>query len=405
MKFIISLILCAALALPLTGCVRREKSPDIVPGFTHSIAEDAPAAPNPALLALRAVAAGELPFTAGSDNGQLRVENGRIPNSHDIPTELTMMTLVDLDGDGRRELILQVYPSDTRDYFGYWILRYQDGSVLGCYLTFRNFDVLKTDGSFSCNEDRFYGAGTLRFTADGWEMDYDVLTQITFDEKGFRVSESSTIGGQSVTSEEASAVYDRQYEKPNAHWYAFSPENFDRAALDYDPTDVADILSGDTAFYSRSDHMRLTPADLCRRLTAEVGQTVAITKSALVDLDQDGVTEAVLQITLDGVPEWLVILHTENGIVQGQTERYRTLKHIKADGTIHWTGGTITRDSVERMVFDPSYWTQDSLLRLEEGIDGTTYFAGGSTVSQAEFEAAMQEHESQPDVQWVDFPG
>lgn len=405
MKHFLSLIICAALALFLCACgtpAAAESLPETAAAPMQSAAGTDPEAP--ALDAFRAVLTGQLAFTGASDGGALRVNGSRIP-CPDFPTELNKLALQDLDGDGVKELILQMDAIDTRDFYGYWILRYLDGAVLGYNLTFHQFDDLRADGTFYRNEGWFDGIATLRFTDEGWVMDHSILSQRTCDDNGDIVSQAHFLNGAEITAEALSDAYTRQFEKPRARWYSCSPENFDRAVRAVDPTDAADILTGSAAFYSRSHHMRLTPDDLCRRLAAETGKTAAIRQAALVDLDQDGVTEAVLQVTLNGNPECLVILHAEDGFVQGQLERGRNLKHIKADGAIHWTGGTFTRDSVERMVFDPSYWTQDCLLRMEVNSDGTFYFADDRAVSQEEYDAVMAEHEAQPDVRWVDFPG
>lgn len=74
--------------------------------------------------------------------------------------------VLDLDGDGEEEVILWIVVNDALDY-GFEILRYQEGTVCGYTLGYREFMQLKSDGTFIYSGGYAdWGIAKLRFSED-----------------------------------------------------------------------------------------------------------------------------------------------------------------------------------------------------------------------------------------------
>lgn len=395
MKRLITLILCAALALSLCACGRASSAE------TAPVAEVA--ADDPVIKAFRAVLAGADPFTSAFSGATLRVANDTIPNETGFPTLVRKLALLDLDSDGVRELILQMDAVDTRDTFGYWILRYQEDKVLGYDLNYTTFDQPKMDGTFSRDEGGLSGIGSMRFTEAGWEMDYEVMSKKTLDANYSVISQEYFIDGQSATAQEASDIYDKQMAKPDVKWYFFSMKNFERAVLS-SSSNLEEILSGKGLFYSQGDQMLLTAENYCRIHTAFDGESISIPRAAVLDMDGDGVMEAVLELTSGGANCGMVVLHEQKGQIVGVAFDSQAVTSLKTDGTFGLAGGTFTRNIVSKIEFGPAYWSDVRLLREENTGSGSAYFIGATTATEAEFEKALAEQNAKEDAQWAAFP-
>lgn len=394
MKRILTLILCAALALSLCACGGKAPDAEITPVV---------AADDPAVKAFRAVLAGADSFTSAFSGASLRIVTDTIPNETGFPTLIRKLALLDLDSDGTRELILKMDAVGTLDTFGYWILRYQEDKVLGYDLNFTTFHMPKMDGTFYREEGGLSGIGTMRFTESGWEMDYVVMSKNTLDANYSMISQEYFIDGRSATVEEASAIYNKQMEKPDAQWYFFSMKNFERAVLSK-ISDIAEILTGNGVFYSQRDQMLVTPENYCRIYAIRTGETVAFSRAAVVDMDGNGVLDAVLELASGGNSCGAIVLHEQNDRIEGNHFSDLAVTDLKTDGSFHLADGTFARNKINRIEFDPSYWSDVPLFREEITDEGTTYFMDGAFVTEAEFKKALAEQNAKEEARWVSFP-
>ena len=129
-------------------------------------------------------------------------------------------TVLDLDGDGTEEAVLQITDA-ANDMGGYLVLRCQEEMVLGYPSGWRTFWDLKTDGTFfysqaGGSED---GLASIRFTEDGLVLDkYLYGTGDWFRFYDFYLD------GQAISKEEYDLALLEQDEKPDAQWYAFTQE-------------------------------------------------------------------------------------------------------------------------------------------------------------------------------------
>ena len=122
-------------------------------------------------------------------------------------------TVVDLDGNTIPEIILEV-----EEYFGYIILSYQDGCIMGNGMPYRGFCDLKKDGLYFSSSGAAYGQiNRLYFMGDTWES--DILAEH---------NDMQYFAKDIITDERAwKKAYEEFDKKESAEWYAFTPENID----------------------------------------------------------------------------------------------------------------------------------------------------------------------------------
>ena len=120
--------------------------------------------------------------------------------------------VVDMDGDGAQELILEESQTGNR-----LLLHYEDGAVYGFVFPFRGMNGIKTDGSFICS-----GGATVNylkkvsfvkervFSTDLWCVD--------------DVGGVYRINGEDVSPKEANSYW--RVEPEDAEWYAYDEADF-----------------------------------------------------------------------------------------------------------------------------------------------------------------------------------
>lgn len=122
-------------------------------------------------------------------------------------------TVVDLDGNTIPEVILEV-----EEYFGYIILNYQDGRIIGNVKPYRGFGDLKKYGCYYSSSGAAYNQiNRLYFMGDTWES--DILAEH---------NDMQYFAKDIITDERAwKKAYEEFDKKESAEWYAFTPENID----------------------------------------------------------------------------------------------------------------------------------------------------------------------------------
>lgn len=375
MKQISAILLCAALALSLLGCSQPEPPvTEPTPGTAETPTETAPVLTKDeqAMEAYRAVLTGEEKFVDLYSGAPLAVVDGSITDNFDSTSTASRFTLVDLDGDGVRELILWMR-DDTDPKSGFWVFRHQDGVVWGGSLTYRNFEQLKQDGTFRLSSSASEtGLGRMRLSADGWYSEFIAKSVAEYDEDSNIVSEQWFVEGEPAESSDFLLLYGAQADKPNAVWTLFTNANLCSAGIRVtDAPEKAlsseeiqqkfiDILTRDGVFYSRGDQKATTLAEDCSSASVWIGAPVTISQAAAVDMDGDGILEVILQIVINGGnQEGVWVLHYQDGEVQGQHYYTRQLGSIKQDGSFHWSGSA-SNSGAARLVFGAD-WTKEAV--------------------------------------------
>lgn len=168
---------------------------------------------------------GEAPFLCVDGSGQ------KIPTFlPDIPlafspyssyAAVTEFAVLDLDGDGSREVVLRV-TDVANDMGGYVVLRQEGDEIMGYPSHWRTFWYLKTDGTFTYS----YTAGTedgiasARFGEDGLTLEKHIRCEMeAWEPKAFEVD------GRPVSQTEYEAACSAQDQKADAVWYELNETN------------------------------------------------------------------------------------------------------------------------------------------------------------------------------------
>lgn len=241
--------LMAVLALALTGCAggiaafgdSSGKADDVgnaddgavllepqtqSPTGTHSLPAGPAVSPDGSAEAYKAVLQGNATFfsvDAGETLfiGELAKAVGDMPDGTNVTA--TGFTALDLDGDGMREVILQL-----ADNYGSIILRYGDDSIVyGYTLYYRAFMGVKTDGTASFSSGAAEnGFGTLQFVENACSLISTTYSTASYD-GGNNLHIAYTVDNKAATEAEFLSAIDAQNKKADAAWYAFTPENIE----------------------------------------------------------------------------------------------------------------------------------------------------------------------------------
>lgn len=125
--------------------------------------------------------------------------------------DIANFAVVDMDGNGISEVILEV-----EEYFGYIILCYQDGRIIGHGMPYRGFMNLREEGLYESTGGAAYGKiNRLYFLGKTWEQ--DVLAEMDY-QSYYR---KDMVCDEAVWKQECEEFN----KKDSAEWYAFTPEN------------------------------------------------------------------------------------------------------------------------------------------------------------------------------------
>ena len=127
---------------------------------------------------------------------------------------------------------------------------------------------------------------------------------------------------------------------------------------------------------------------------------------SVLDMNGDGSPEVVLELAVNGDPQFFEVLHTIGDKVYGYLIVFRGLESLKADGKYMYSGGyadygwaemTLTADgqTMSRLGFCESHLDSDMSTVIE-------YYIDGAMVGKDEFEAYMEEQTAKTDAVWND---
>lgn len=139
--------------------------------------------------------------------------------------------------------------------------------------------------------------------------------------------------------------------------------------------------------------------------------TVAATKFAVMDLDNDGQNEIVLWIQINDISDYgFEILRYQEGAVYGYTLQYREFMDLKTDGTFIFSEGAADL-GIGKLSFSGNGCVIDKLYYSESQYDSNNelevqYIANGTLYSEEEFNNDMSHQEEKSNVTWYDLtPG
>ena len=170
-----------------------------------------------------------------------------------------------------------------------------------------------------------------------------------------------------------------------------------------------DVLNGKTQFYyvSKEQKAELTDIGSVPGIFSPYSEYAALWRFAVVDLDQDGEREVVLQVTdVAGDGGGYLALYQQDGKVYGAACDYRMFMNLKADGTFDYANLLLTEQGIGKIESFAKAGTQVEPLAQELSGDGwatVTYRKGGAKISAQEYDREKQLQEQKPDAVWYDF--
>lgn len=237
MKKRISVILLTLSMLCFTACGNMKGPKPVISTPEPSVAPvvmEEPAIAEPTSEPLQNLAAAELftavlknereiPFSELGAHGQTDLNTPKtgtiseLQYGYENHYDIANFAVVDLDGNTIPEVILEV-----EEYFGYIILSYQDGRIIGNAKPYRGFGDLKKEGLFYSSSGAAYGQiNRLYFLGENWESD------ILAEHNGMQYFVKDIIAEEKAWKK----AYDEFDKKESAEWYAFTPENIDTYVL------------------------------------------------------------------------------------------------------------------------------------------------------------------------------
>ena len=211
--FLRTLLAVLTLALPLTACGQQsddsnDAPPDAQPGnlyedfFTGNVTATA-----------NLINAGVEASTASFRAPDVYAAEG--VDGSDMDWTITRFALLDLDGDGTDELVLDIDYSSDEEYV---ILTCHDGVVCANQIVYRGFLSPKADGTFEWSNGAFdNGASRARF--ENGVLVYEDFASMSEGSDGNAVY---TLNGESIDEAAYSAFLDEQAAKDDLAWTEFS---------------------------------------------------------------------------------------------------------------------------------------------------------------------------------------
>lgn len=150
------------------------------------------------------------------------------------------------------------------------------------------------------------------------------------------------------------------------------------------------------------DGAAITPGEGDMRMPADWN----VVRFALVDLNEDGVDECILELA---EYEALIILFAYNDGVWGWEWSYRGMNKLKDDGTFSFSSGALDSGIGQLTLRATAEGDQWGILPLAESIsdmDGNvTYWldGGAESTDEAGFLAALEAQDAKLDALWYDY--
>ena len=218
--FLRTLLAALTLALLLTACGQQSDDTDDTP-------------PNAQLGNLYDdFFAGNVTATANLINAGVEASTAsfRVPDVYaasgadgsDMDWTITRFALLDLDGDGADELVLNIDYSGDEEYV---VLTCYDGTVYANQVVYRGFLTPKADGTVAWSNGAFDN-GYARFRFENGVLVYDDFAAVSSDDSG---SVTYTLNGESVSEEDFDAFIAEQNAKDDLAWTAFSVDAINAA--------------------------------------------------------------------------------------------------------------------------------------------------------------------------------
>lgn len=140
-------------------------------------------------------------------------------------TGISKFAIIDLDQDGTVEVVLWLTYGGN-DSSGFEILHDQDGAIDGYSLQYREFNQLKSDGTFSFSSDAADGGfGTISFTATSYSIHKITYSQSSGNDSSGNLMLAYFVKNKSATQDEFNIAISNWEAQPNVTWYNYTSDN------------------------------------------------------------------------------------------------------------------------------------------------------------------------------------
>lgn len=180
-----------------------------------------------------------------------------------------------------------------------------------------------------------------------------------------------------------------------------NPVSLDENALN----EYKGVLQNDVEFFNTDESKYMTLNQFIDSYFA-MGSTNEIAEFALADFDNDGMLEIILADRVNALDNFgFVVLHYEESIMYGYRVFYRSLNHLKTDGSFHFSNSA-SNSGYGRLIFEGVEYRIDKLAHYEN-IHLTekqlAYYINGNKATEEEYETFENTQEAKPDIVWYDF--
>ena len=135
------------------------------------------------------------------------------------------------------------------------------------------------------------------------------------------------------------------------------------------------VLENKVPFYSESSDKSYTLAEYCSKESARLEFEVTIIRYAFVDMDGDGIQEAVVDFQFGENSQVMCMVlkwDSDSGIVYGTKFYYRQMFQIKEDGSFAYSGGG-DNDGWAKLRWENNDWVKEKVEDSEHKSDVQWY--------------------------------
>lgn len=176
---------------------------------------------------------------------------------------------------------------------------------------------------------------------------------------------SKSGGASSLMWKEISAA---EYETARNKYirFGFTPPQSTGAVMDMQESEeniLLQVLKNQTLFYSASNDESCTLAEYCTDESERMGFSVSIIQYAFVDMNDDGIQEAVVNFRFGENSQVMCMVlkwDSSSEIVSGTEFYYRQMSQIKEDGSFAYSGGG-DNDGWARLRWDNNDWVIETV--------------------------------------------
>lgn len=163
------------------------------------------------------------------------------------------------------------------------------------------------------------------------------------------------------------------------------------------------VLHGEGAFVQAENGEQVTLDTACFQQGDEPAARASTERFAVVDMDGDGIMEAVLELAVYG--GGMMVLHHHDGQVFGYSYGARALNSLKADGTYSYSNGAADGGYC-RLSFDDPRVTEEELgysRSISLDPEEIETVIAGKVVEEEAFYQFCQEQNEKEDAIWHEY--